>query len=163
MAEREGFEPSIEFPLYTLSKRAPSTTRPSLRLAGSHQNNMRGARHSGMENAAPSHCRANPAALLYTSGGRRQAFILEFRWLRAAPLQHRKTDRTSTHQHQTCRFGCRIGSGAAGASSGHFSAEGRPERDEHVAEWIDTPRRCFQNPTLWHRRSQPSAHRSRQC
>src|SRR6516162_2433118 len=32
MAEREGFEPSIELPLYTLSKRAPSTTRPSLRL-----------------------------------------------------------------------------------------------------------------------------------
>src|SRR6266481_4793629 len=35
LAEREGFEPSIEFPLYTLSKRAPSTTRPSLRLARS--------------------------------------------------------------------------------------------------------------------------------
>src|SRR5215472_1177795 len=32
LAEREGFEPSIEFPLYTLSKRAPSTTRPSLRF-----------------------------------------------------------------------------------------------------------------------------------
>ena len=31
MAEREGFEPSLEFPLNTLSKRAPSTTRPSLR------------------------------------------------------------------------------------------------------------------------------------
>ena len=31
LAEREGFEPSIEFPLYTLSKRAPSATRPSLR------------------------------------------------------------------------------------------------------------------------------------
>src|SRR5450759_3291130 len=31
LAEREGFEPSIEFPLYTLSKRAPSTARPSLR------------------------------------------------------------------------------------------------------------------------------------
>jgi hypothetical protein len=30
LAEREGFEPSIEFPLYTLSRRAPSTTRPSL-------------------------------------------------------------------------------------------------------------------------------------
>ena len=30
LAEREGFEPSIEFPLYTLSKRAPSTARPSL-------------------------------------------------------------------------------------------------------------------------------------
>ena len=30
MAERMGFEPMIEFPLYTLSKRAPSTTRPPL-------------------------------------------------------------------------------------------------------------------------------------
>ncbi len=30
MAEREGFEPSVEFPLHTLSKRAPSTTRTSL-------------------------------------------------------------------------------------------------------------------------------------
>ena len=30
MAEREGFEPSVELPLHTLSKRAPSTTRPSL-------------------------------------------------------------------------------------------------------------------------------------
>src|SRR5579863_779291 len=34
MAERQGFEPWIEFPLYTLSKRAPSTTRPSLRFVG---------------------------------------------------------------------------------------------------------------------------------
>jgi hypothetical protein len=32
LAEREGFEPSIEFPLYTLSRRAPSTTRPSLQF-----------------------------------------------------------------------------------------------------------------------------------
>jgi hypothetical protein len=31
VAEREGFEPSVELPLHTLSKRAPSTTRPSLR------------------------------------------------------------------------------------------------------------------------------------
>ena len=30
MAEREGFEPSKRFPVYTLSKRAPSTTRPPL-------------------------------------------------------------------------------------------------------------------------------------
>ena len=30
MAEREGFEPSIEFPLDTLSRGAPSATRPSL-------------------------------------------------------------------------------------------------------------------------------------
>ena len=30
MAERVGFEPTVEFPLHTLSKRAPSTTRTSL-------------------------------------------------------------------------------------------------------------------------------------
>ena len=28
VADREGFEPSIELPLYTRSRRAPSTTRP---------------------------------------------------------------------------------------------------------------------------------------
>ena len=32
MADREGFEPSIELPLYTRSRRAPSTTRPPVRL-----------------------------------------------------------------------------------------------------------------------------------
>ena len=32
MAERMGFEPMKELPLYTLSKRAPSTTRPPLHL-----------------------------------------------------------------------------------------------------------------------------------
>lgn len=30
MAERPGFEPGIGFPLYTLSRRAPSATRPPL-------------------------------------------------------------------------------------------------------------------------------------
>ena len=30
VAEGEGFEPSIRFPVYTLSRRAPSTTRPPL-------------------------------------------------------------------------------------------------------------------------------------
>jgi hypothetical protein len=30
MAERVGFEPTLEFPPNTLSKRAPSATRPSL-------------------------------------------------------------------------------------------------------------------------------------
>jgi hypothetical protein len=34
MAERVGFEPTLEFPLNTLSKRAPSATRPSLRRFG---------------------------------------------------------------------------------------------------------------------------------
>ncbi len=32
MAERQGFEPWRQFPAYTLSKRAPSTTRPPLRI-----------------------------------------------------------------------------------------------------------------------------------
>src|SRR6266481_987998 len=35
LAERVGFEPTLEFPLNTLSKRAPSATRPSLRRATS--------------------------------------------------------------------------------------------------------------------------------
>ena len=34
LAEGEGFEPSIRFPAYTLSKRAPSATRPPLREVG---------------------------------------------------------------------------------------------------------------------------------
>jgi hypothetical protein len=33
VAEGAGFEPAIEFPLYTLSRRAPSTTRPPLHAA----------------------------------------------------------------------------------------------------------------------------------
>jgi len=32
LAEGEGFEPSIRFPVYTLSKRAPSAARPPLRI-----------------------------------------------------------------------------------------------------------------------------------
>lgn len=34
MAEREGFEPSVRFPVHTLSRRAPSTTRSSLQVDG---------------------------------------------------------------------------------------------------------------------------------
>src|SRR5687768_405799 len=32
LAERVGFEPTVRFPVHTLSKRAPSTTRTSLRF-----------------------------------------------------------------------------------------------------------------------------------
>ena len=39
VAETVGFEPTIESPLYTLSRRAPSTTRPRLRIP------LRDARH----------------------------------------------------------------------------------------------------------------------
>src|SRR6266704_3435843 len=41
LAERVGFEPTVEFPLHTLSKRAPSTTRTSLRF---RINDLRAAR-----------------------------------------------------------------------------------------------------------------------
>ena len=37
MAERVGFEPTVEFPLHTLSKRAPSTARTSLRTRPEEQ------------------------------------------------------------------------------------------------------------------------------
>ena len=36
MAEREGFEPPIEFPLFRISSAALSTTQPSLRLHSSY-------------------------------------------------------------------------------------------------------------------------------
>src|SRR5579875_1146771 len=53
MAEREGFEPSIEFPLYTLSKRAPSTTRPSLPLRGEDSGYHEGVRKCRQRPRAP--------------------------------------------------------------------------------------------------------------
>ncbi len=60
LAEREGFEPSIRLPVYTRSRRAPSTTRPPLRpalaragigewrrVAGPRAGRKRGSRPSG--------------------------------------------------------------------------------------------------------------------
>ena len=44
VAEREGFEPSRRFPAYTLSRRAPSTTRPPLRCGD--RNHVRRGRAS---------------------------------------------------------------------------------------------------------------------
>ena len=41
VAEGVGFEPTIRFPVYTLSKRAPSATRPSLRDAARHSASAR--------------------------------------------------------------------------------------------------------------------------
>ena len=54
LAEREGFEPSVEFPLHTLSKRAPSTTRTSLRFRINH---LRAVGNSVAQNPP-----SNPAA-----------------------------------------------------------------------------------------------------
>src|SRR6266581_3210180 len=43
MAERVGFEPTVGFPLHTLSKRAPSTTRTSLRICRINRLRARGS------------------------------------------------------------------------------------------------------------------------
>src|SRR5262249_55134066 len=50
LAERVGFEPTLEIPLITLSKRAPSATRPSLRrLMGSCcENRVESCSHDSM-------------------------------------------------------------------------------------------------------------------
>ena len=45
LADREGFEPSIRFPVYTRSRRAPSTTRPPV-LASPDVGTTRSARRS---------------------------------------------------------------------------------------------------------------------
>ena len=42
MAEREGFEPSIKFPLYALSRGAPSATRPPLQNRGHNNTDLEG-------------------------------------------------------------------------------------------------------------------------
>jgi hypothetical protein len=56
LAERVGFEPTLEFPLNTLSKRAPSATRPSLRRRIGGRNDFKAS-----ELAAS--CRAKSAAI----------------------------------------------------------------------------------------------------
>ena len=52
LAEREGFEPSVEFPLHTLSKRARSTTPTSLRF---RINELRAAWSSVAQNRPSNH------------------------------------------------------------------------------------------------------------
>ena len=52
MAERVGFEPTLGFPLNTLSKRAPSATRPSLRRQSSWEVNVRKISNRRVEKTA---------------------------------------------------------------------------------------------------------------
>ena len=54
MAEGEGFEPSIRFPVYTLSRRAPSTTRPPLRVQPPAAATWAQLRTSSRQRLAPS-------------------------------------------------------------------------------------------------------------
>ncbi len=69
MAERVGFEPTLRFPVNTLSKRAPSATRPPLQT-----NSPEGARtfHQDARKArlcAFSHSATSPAPLAHGGGG----------------------------------------------------------------------------------------------
>ena len=52
VAEGAGFEPAIRFPVYTLSRRAPSTARPPLRMPFPQRSGTL-ANHSGPRNAMP--------------------------------------------------------------------------------------------------------------
>ena len=86
MAERVGFEPTIEFPLYTRSRRAPSTTRPPLQIALSDGSLYRSDRRAqgpapapeGFISSRPSSCRAGRASRqpirrpALTGGGQRR-------------------------------------------------------------------------------------------
>ena len=67
MAEREGFEPSVQFPVHTLYKRAPSTTRTSLRTFG-----ISGLRASGSARNpnCDRNCDTPPTGLRSLTGGR---------------------------------------------------------------------------------------------
>jgi hypothetical protein len=103
MAERVGFEPTLEFPLNTLSKRAPSATRPSLRRIGWDNHPV------GQELAANSdafiiaaHCVEN------LSGGWRTDERLMF-WFGTLPV-HEETAWIQTRGLFDLR--CQIGSGS---------------------------------------------------
>ena len=109
VAEREGFEPSRRFPAYTLSRRAPSTTRPSLR------------RRSQMPDPGPE-CKAARPQRLFSGGspsGR------PARWTSAAGS--RRCPRRSTG---SCRRSGSPRGGRAGPSGRRASArsKGRPCR-----------------------------------
>lgn len=84
VAERKGFEPLRRFPAYTLSRRAPSTTRPSLRMqrAGrarvcvsggqslperaqyTHRRRVRKAHNAGCDDRGPGSLRGRPRLVL---------------------------------------------------------------------------------------------------
>ena len=72
LAERGGFEPPIEFPLYTLSKRAPSASRPSLRFLYADMSGYEKRPAVALAQADRSNQSFNvrPAFVLRTSAGR---------------------------------------------------------------------------------------------
>src|ERR1051326_3263356 len=77
MAERVGFEPTLEFPLNTLSKRAPSATRPSLRR------NPGGKNHS-----------SRSAGLSCTRGYSKRLSCFSILWVNSTKPQLERTEPT---------------------------------------------------------------------
>src|SRR6185437_9220659 len=76
LAERVGFEPTIPVKVYTLSKRAPSATRPSLRTKTGwkrtttrpYSRELPRAAHSGFRLTAPAFAHAVKTAQLQPLG-----------------------------------------------------------------------------------------------
>ena len=66
MADRAGFEPAIELPLYTLSRRAPSTARPPVRNA---RRSARNSLYAGRSRLRLLPCGFGPRSLLSLSVG----------------------------------------------------------------------------------------------
>src|SRR5205823_2289761 len=62
LAERAGFEPALPFRVNTLSKRAPSATRPPLRLLHPHTTTAAGAAVKSAQTLL--YCNASPACRL---------------------------------------------------------------------------------------------------
>src|ERR1700744_775843 len=70
LAEGVGFEPTIRLPVYTLSKRAPSATRPSLR--GSAQYSDTARPHNPRGTMCITHCKLATFAVNFSVGAARR-------------------------------------------------------------------------------------------
>ena len=133
MAEGAGFEPAIRFPAYTLSRRAPSTTRPPLRSPHSlpagplnHKARRTSARGTHYNVASRQHKRAPVAMYVHMicpvlkadlSGGRSPSL--------RGPLGFMDHGRASGCGSREIKWRARAGAGgpadaeAARSSSGH--------------------------------------------
>src|SRR5438876_401264 len=65
VAERKGFEPLRRLPAYTLSRRAPSTTRPSLRIGAGAGSASDSRAHAALRREAAEH--PSKARAIYSS------------------------------------------------------------------------------------------------
>ena len=100
LAERVGFEPTIRFPVYTLSKRAPSATRPPLRTRraqyndGPRRDNPRGTGRNSQAAAGPG---GNAGTYFASSSVNKQSLM----------RQHRRTSWDAGYCFGSSAFHCR--------------------------------------------------------